>query len=123
MPYHDNGIGGSLSTCVAQAQLSDASSAVSALETELKAAEMKKKHLTKEGKDLEKKLAEARKAGGKQVCGLVGNRGAHTSRPSFPNRPARLPRVCVPLAGAPLKAVHLHAVACRRSSLLTSRSR
>ena len=64
---------GSVHCCGAtQAQLSDASSAVSALETELKAAEMKKKHLAKEGKDLEKKLAEARKAGGKQVRWLVG---------------------------------------------------
>ena len=50
-----------------QAQLSDASSEVKARETELKTADMKKKALTKDVKEVEKKLSETRKTGDKQA--------------------------------------------------------
>jgi structural maintenance of chromosome 2 len=48
-----------------QAQLSDASCVVSARETELKTAEMRKRRATEGVKETEKKLAEARSRGGK----------------------------------------------------------
>ena len=48
-----------------QGQLSDVTAAVSSHETELKAAQLKEKHLAKEAKELEKRLGAAKKAGGK----------------------------------------------------------
>ena len=49
-----------------QGQLSEASEAVTSNETDLKTAEMRKKQYAKEVKETEKKLADARKSGGKQ---------------------------------------------------------